>query len=375
LVIQNDHRGSATEANRLFPAHEIMTPESLMMDLVGDTDRPDLMNIALTEMRRRVSLKLSLGERVVVASPTFSRQDHRIAFAKIAIAQGASVVYLLAPTMVDPALNGGDGLATVIAHTNVRVIKPLPANPLPLLRDHYRGITVIADVHGELERFQEAIAWAKSRKHFIWFLGDVVDCGAKTIQVLTQVYHLVMRGEAAFILGNHERKIARWIAHQESKESRSIRLSEGNKVTVDALMRMSADKRTQWCGQFRSLLNRSNLIMHLGTVAFTHAAIHPDEWSGKHEHQGIEDFALYGEPDATAAEFCLSYRWVDAVPSGKIVFVGHDVRSSLAPQVVTGAKGGKVVFLDTGSGKGGFLSTADLRFVATGLHLENFNRY
>ena len=69
----------------------------------------------------------------------------------------------------------------------------------------------------------------------------------------------------------------------------------------------------------------------------------------------------------------MSYRWVDDVPEGRIVIVGHDIRAK-EPRAVVGAKGGKTVFLDTGCGKGGTLSTADLRFDPDGsVRLENLN--
>ena len=376
LIIQNDHRSGISEANRLFPAHEIIHPEKTLTELVGQSNRSDLNNIALSEMRHKTALKLSLGERVVLLASVFNRQEHRQAFAHIAQAQGASVLYMVGKNITDANILTGDDVAQVIKDNNVYVSRPIPNNPLQILKDRFRGITVIGDVHGDLKNLRDAVAWAKSRRHFIWFLGDIIDYGHQSIATMTLVYHLVMRSEASLILGNHERKIARWVNQQEIKDGRIIRLSEGNRVTTDALLKLNVDSRTQWYGQFRSLINRSNLISSLGKTTFTHAAIHPDFWFNRHEHQGIEDYALYGEPDTTTADFRLSYQWVDSVPNGHTVFVGHDVRSYQAPLVTTGANGGRVVFLDTGSGKGGFLSTADLRFTDNGeLHLENFNRY
>jgi protein phosphatase len=43
------------------------------------------------------------------------------------------------------------------------------------------------------------------------------------------------------------------------------------------------------------------------------------------------------------------------------LYCGHDRRSSNGrPLTITGAKGGKAVFLDTGAGKGGHLSWIDI---------------
>ena len=53
--------------------------------------------------------------------------------------------------------------------------------------------------------------------------------------------------------------------------------------------------------------------------------------------------------------------WVESVPEGITVWVGHDVRSTDGrPLRRRGRAGGEVVFLDTGSGKGGHLSWVDL---------------
>ncbi len=54
-------------------------------------------------------------------------------------------------------------------------------------------------------------------------------------------------------------------------------------------------------------------------------------------------------------------RWVDEIPPGMIVYVGHDQRSTDGrPYIRTGRKGGKAVFMDTGAGKGGHLSWVDI---------------
>jgi len=386
MVIQNDHSSSVAVAKRLFSPHEVLTPEGIILDLVGQRDRPDLMTIAVAEMRRRMALKLSLGERVVVISSILHRSESRLTMARDAINQGAAVLYLLADNddygEQDTCIKSGDGLAQVAKVSEVvQVAKPMPDESLTYtyLRENFRGLTILGDVHGVARPLQDALSWARSRRHFAWFLGDVIDYGTESLQTMEIVYSVVMRGEGAFMLGNHERKIARWLAQQESGHSTSMRMSDGNRVTINALNQRSREDRIKWCGKFRSVISRASLISHLGDITMVHAAVHPDVWmTNKQDQKGVEDFALYGEPNRSVRppDVALSYRWVDAVPAGKTVFVGHDVRSTMAPVVVTGHRGGRVIFLDTGAGKGGPLSTADLRFTETGgLHLENFNRY
>jgi hypothetical protein len=375
LIFAKDHYTGVSEANRIFASHEIMTPETIANDLVGQADRPDLINIILNEIKRRVLLKLSLGERVVVIAPSFGKLDQRMALVRSVISEGASVIYLVQDNN-DSEILCGDHLADVqFLNRNMHISKALVDNPLQGLRKRFRGITVVGDIHGRMKALDQAMSWALSRNHFLWFLGDVLDCGADSLETIEMVYDVVMRGDGAFVLGNHERKIARWLSEHETGHLR-MRLSDGNKVTVDALGQLPLEQKQQWVGKFRSLMSRASLMNHVGNITFVHAAVHPDVWTTQNDQRAIEDYALYGESNISKSEFVLSYKWVDFVPDNHLVFVGHDVRSTIAPMVITGAKGGRVIFLDTGSGKGGYLSTADIRFSEDGeLHLENFNRH
>ncbi len=52
---------------------------------------------------------------------------------------------------------------------------------------------------------------------------------------------------------------------------------------------------------------------------------------------------------------------MDRIPNGLTVYCGHDQRSTDGrPYIRQGAAGGTAIFLDTGAGKGGYLSWIDL---------------
>ena len=150
-----------------------------------------------------------------------------------------------------------------------------------------------------------------------------------------------------------------------------------NKVTVQAFNAMNYNDQMVWTGKFRSVLARSSLIVNIENITIAHAAIHPDYWiSGKNTE--IENYALYGEPDLSSPnEFKLAHNWIDSIPKDRIVIVGHESHGIQYPIPITCQNGGKVVFLDTGCGKGGPLSTADIQFSVEGkpLTLGNFNRH
>ena len=98
----------------------------------------------------------------------------------------------------------------------------------------------------------------------------------------------------------------------------------------------------------------------------------------------MESVFLYGQVDNSKSVMWKGqpyahrvYDWAEAIPRGQIVFVGHD-RSPLSPEpnfednlkmplVYYTKKEERVIFLDTGSGKGGTLSGAKLSF-------NNFNQ-
>ncbi len=328
-----------------FSEHERLSKISIQRDLIGDSSRIDISHIVFEEIRHRTSLKLSLGERVAIycsdLDDSFKQQ-----LAQIATSQGALVIEY------DP------------------IAVPAKTILLDTLKNNWVGITIVGDVHGDYNALSQALSWAQARGNFTWFLGDIIDYGKDTLKTMNAVYRAVMDGHASLILGNHERKIARWL----DRGNKTMHLSEGNKVTVNAIEKLNSVDKRQWIGRFRSLLAHSSLLAQFNNVTLVHGALHPSFWDNHSDDKAIEQFALYGEGDYIGGKFRLTYKWMDKIPKDQMVFVGHDVVKSY-PVVKTGALGGQIVFLDTGCGKGGRLSSADLKFDTSGIHLECFRHY
>jgi protein phosphatase len=347
-----------------------------------------------SEIHRRVEIKLQLGERVIVNAANL-RKDGRLALANVGLNFGVPVFYLVCDNIdADPNIRQrflsaekdilrGDGVAEVI---DLRVCEVVPVRKiieetaLIDIRNRFNGITVIGDIHGMYNSMLNALDWARSRHHFVLFLGDVVDYGQGTLECADEVYRTVMRGNGELIIGNHERKITKWI-DQSEKARHKIRLSEGNRVTIQALNHLGSPRREHWMSRFKGLVSRSPFMLSLDNYVFTHAAIHPSWWTEAQDQKNMENFSLFGEFDPSASVFTeanrphRTYKWVDAIPANTTVFVGHDARSFTVPYTQSNSAGGKAVFLDTGSGKGGNLSSVDLRFTPEGLHIENFTRH
>lgn len=371
-----------------FDAHEIISATDVCENLVGERNRPDLNSVVFAEIRHRIALKLSLGERVVVDAQNLRKED-RMSLARIGAETGVPVYYFVCdPEGADEVgmsrflaaqgdLMRGDGLAEVIDwrhHTPQPIAKVAPG--LDELRARFSGITVIADVHGMYQSLLSALSWARSRNHYVVLLGDVVDYGPDTLEVADEVYRLAMRGEGELILGNHERKISRWAA-QVDQGRVSIRLSDGNRVTTNALQALGAPARKRWLGRFRGLVARASYFRHFENVVLAHAGVHPNHWTGQATLREIETWSLFGEWDPVneTTRPARRYSWTEAVPDGMTVIVGHDIRSTTLPLTTVSPLGGQTIFMDTGSGKGGFLSSVDLKFSDTGLRVANFGRY
>lgn len=372
-----------------FDLHEIVSFANISLELIGSADSSGIAGIVHSEMLHRAALKLSLGERAVIDAPNLRRED-RLSLAKVATAAGLPVFYLLAdPEGADPIslsrwrstykdLVHGDGVAEAIdSLTCTLEVVPRAKPSLSDIARRWSGITVIGDVHGMQQSLYSALTWARSRNNYVIFLGDVIDYGPQTLEVADHVYSMVMRGEAELMLGNHERKIARWLG-QLSKGHSSISLSDGNKVTTNALSSMATAAANHWAGRFTGLVANASHVRSLGDYTLAHASIHPNFWNGTATVKEIETSALFGEiePSRNNSAFVpRSYRWVDCIPAGKTVLVGHDIRSKKCPMPIRNDNGGTAVFLDTGCGKGGSLSSVDLRMADSGLRTENFNMH
>jgi protein phosphatase len=391
----NAHYNDA-RVREAFPDYEIVSANAIRHELVGDENRRDLDGIVFSELHRRVETKLRLGERVVVSAANV-RRDGRMGLTNIGVNSGVPVFYLVYDDIdADPVARQrftsaskdfmkGDGVANVV-DMSAAVVDPvyrLKTNDIASIKERFNGITVIGDIHGMYQSLLSAIDWARDRRHFIIFLGDVIDYGPQPIECAEEVYRVVMRGNGELILGNHERKIARWI-DQPERSRHIMKLSEGNKVTTTALSHLSPASRERWMARFRGLVARSPYRLGLNNTYFTHAAVHPSAWGSDQDHKNMETYSLFGEFDMTAAPTQRlggpdrpprTYSWIDAIPSNMSVFVGHDARSMIKPVVETNAAGGQAVFMDTGAGKGGYLSSVDLRWSPEGLKLENFTRH
>ena len=244
--------------------------------------------------------------------------------------------------------DGGHGLARARAHAYET--GRMTARPL----DRSRPLVVVSDVHGMAHDLAGTLARIDAAGAFPILLGDLVDRGPDSVGVLRLVVERLARGSLALIRGNHDERLLRLLGAADGSTSPAL----------DEL-RASPDSPALEKGVRRALATAPYWIILPG-YALVHGAFHPDMLTcpsrglGPEVPRKLRALALYGETtgrlDADGYPI-RTHRWVERIPTGLTVIVGHDVRQTHEPLVVDNGAGGRAVFLDTGAGKGGRLST------------------
>jgi len=410
VILVGPAGGGKTTAASKFASYEIIGAEAVRFELIGDFQRMDINDVVFREIHRRAHMKLEMGERVVIDATNLRKKD-RLGLAEIGVRLGVPIYYIVCNRPLEEKLKEadnswrhspqgiitkhehvfrnnerdivrGDGVANVV-DTRVESFSPISKMPIgdiqvPIRERGFRGLMVIGDVHGMIEPVKNATEWALQRGLFCVFLGDIVDYGPASLECVDYVYDIVTRGRGITLMGNHERKIERWLEQSRYNDVR-VRLSEGNKVTTRAIDALNPDQRRRFEVRFRALLGFSRHHWLVGNTLFTHGAAEPEmfEMNTGRLTGRFETMALFGEVDNTAAPRpdgypTRIYEWVNRIPAGKRVMVGHDIRSTVMPMVVQGDAGGEAYFMDTGSGKGGRLTSADVLFQGEDLNVKAF---
>jgi len=229
----------------------------------------------------------------------------------------------------------------------------------------YRGYLVIGDVHSDYSSLLRAEKFALSLKLQIIQLGDLVDYGSQPIEVVELMLDLVKQGRARIVRGNHDLRVHNaltWKFDETSEEP------------------LAAARK-----EFLDLYRYMETYIAINKTYFTHAAFDSSFWTGNRSNKVQETF-LYGQvnKDLPKVQFANNwyyrrvYDWCNSVPLGKTAIVGHD-RSPMMSEpsydaninevfVYKNPHNGKVIFTDTGAGKGGHLSGAILD--TSGQHID-----
>lgn len=147
------------------------------------------------------------------------------------------------------------------------------------------------------------------------FLGDLVDRGPKTPEVLRLVMSMVSAGAAICVPGNHENKLLRKL------RGRSVQITHGLAESLAQLEGETAEFRAEVVRFLDGLI--SHYVLDDGKLVVAHAGMKA-ELQGRGS-QRVRDFALYGETTGETDEFGLPvrYDWAAEYRGAAMVVYGH----------------------------------------------------
>jgi protein phosphatase len=188
---------------------------------------------------------------------------------------------------------------------------------------------IVGDVHGcidellellsalgyliEMRDGQYAVQPPEGRK--LIFVGDLVDRGPGTPEVLRLVSSLVRAGQAFCIPGNHDVKLVKAL------RGRDVKLTHGLADSVRQLEKESQEFRQEMAKFLDGLI--SHYVFDDGKLVVAHAGL-------KESMQGrgsgaVREFALFGETTGETDEFGLPvrYNWAADYRGRALVVYGH----------------------------------------------------
>jgi len=230
----------------------------------------------------------------------------------------------------------------------------------------FRGLRVVGDVHGDARGLAAAVAGAEAARLFLVQLGDLTDHGPDSPAALRLMFGAMDAGRGLFLLGNHDHKLRRALMGEKVRVEKA-----GLGRTLDQIA--AAPDGAALAERAILEIGRAPAWLALDDLFCVHAAFHdamlrvpPPPDAGASRPTGLVGRAIFGQVTGALGPDGFPIRligWVDRIPSGLTVLVGHDNRSRDGrPPEIKGGRGGRAVFLDTGAGKGGALAWRDVPF-------------
>lgn len=194
----------------------------------------------------------------------------------------------------------------------------------------YRGVAGARDY---------AIRHPEGRKPVL--LGDLVDRGPRTPDVMRLAMHIVESGQGYCVVGNHDDKFRRWLA------GRKVSVTHGLEATIEQFEREPDHFHRQVAAFIDTL--PSHLILDGGDLVVAHAGLHADMHG--EETSRTRAFAMYGEVTGERDMHGLPVRrdWARDYSGEATVVHGHVAEPEVRER-------NNVVCIDTGCVFGGYLT-------------------
>jgi protein phosphatase len=131
------------------------------------------------------------------------------------------------------------------------------------------------------------------------FIGDLVDRGPRSPDVLRIARHMVEAGTGLAVIGNHDDKLKRHLS------GRQVKVSHGLAETIEQLAEESPEFATEMRQWLDGLI--SHYVLDGGKLVVAHAGV-KEEMQGR-ASGAIRSFCMYGETTGEIDEFGLPVRW------------------------------------------------------------------
>jgi len=197
-------------------------------------------------------------------------------------------------------------------------------------KKHEQGpFDILGDVHGCFEETQTllkklgyeitktedryAVRHPQGRK--LIFVGDLVDRGPKTPEVIRFVKQAIEDGQAFSVLGNHDDKLKRALM------GRKVKIAHGLQESLDQLDQ-SGEAFKEEAKDFLGTLI-SHYVFDHGKLAVAHAGL-KEKYIGRGAPR-IKQFCMYGETTGESDEFGLPvrYPWAEDYRGETMIVYGH----------------------------------------------------
>jgi polynucleotide kinase-phosphatase len=389
-LIGSSGSGKSTFARRHFKPTEIVSSDACRGFVEDDENSLDATNDAFALLHFIAEMRLKRRKIVVVDATNVRKEDraqlvriakkyHALAVA-IVLNPGEDICHVRNKTRADrqfgpqvvrnqtASLKRGirgldkEGFRYVHELRSVETIDAVEIERTRLWTDarHEAGpFDIIGDVHGcadELEillaKLGYAVAWSGDGQDRACsvvppagrraiFVGDLVDRGPRSPDVLRLVHAMAMSGAGFCVPGNHDVKLVRWL------NGRNVKLTHGLAETVAQLEQETPAFREQMKTFIDGLV--SHLWLDGGKLAVAHAGI-KEAMIGR-SSGAVREFCLYGETTGETDEYGLPVRhnWAAEYHGDTTIVYGHT-------PVVAAEWLNRTICLDTGCAFGGKLT-------------------
>jgi hypothetical protein len=232
------------------------------------------------------------------------------------------------------------------------------------------GIRFFGDIHGCAAEFAALAEEAVARNLHLHSLGDLINRGPDSPGCMRLACDLHDAGWLDINPGNHDVEFARWYLWQsEGGEPVPVK---PNRLGATVTQLRQAQDGHHLGPRYFDLLMQAQLWSRFGRIYAVHAALDAEmlgqagprlkdsDWQAPQTRLALEGEMRDADDPQRRALGRRSFAWLDQVPAGVTVMIGHSVASTDGLRERRNAQGGRIVHLDTGLDRGGKLSYVDV---------------